>query len=384
MKKPLFNKEQSKDLTPFFADADDINIIHSLFDALVNRDCFQQFLSRLIEINNACAAELVVIKKHPLQIEQLWYAGLPEDFMQWYLQNNMIEQDLVSRYATYQTPGLFHSALSIMDKLDITEDYQRWQEDQNMLDSAWLVVASSDSHSTLLVMQRTVQQGEFKPHELVRLNYLVPFVRQAVHLYQQVDYQEIVNNTLVNVVNAIPQATLILNEMALIVHANEAAQETLSAEPLISIQDQHLAFKKPEIQEQFLQSMIQVVRASMGQSIYDSDALFIHRHNKSPIVMLIRPIKEADLLKGGALITLLEAGSRTFPNALGIGKYFSLTTSEAELCADLILGLSLSEIASKQNKAESTLRSYLKSIFLKTNFKRQSALVSGILSALLY
>lgn len=61
----------------------------------------------------------------------------------------------------------------------------------------------------------------------------------------------------------------------------------------------------------------------------------------------------------------------------------SLTTAQATLCADLISGLSLKDIAAVKHKSEETLRSHLRSVFQKTGFNRQGQLMSSILSALM-
>lgn len=371
-------------LTPLIFSQQETEMVHALYAGLIDREGFHRFLDLLLTTNNACAAELVVVRKQPLQIDHLWYAGLSDEFIDWYIQNNMIKQDLVSRYVTFQPPGVFHSALSILDELDVTEDYKRWQKDQNMIDSAWLVVHCTDTHTTLLTMQRTVEQGAFQSLELARLNHLVPFIRQAILLYQQIDYRTIAKKTLVSVVNAIPQATLVLNEQAVVIHANPLAEKFLLEASLLSIRNERLMFQQRDIQQAYLRSAVQVIRASMGQDEYDSDTLFLQREGRSPLIVLIRPMESTDLSQGGALVTIVEPAKRKLPAAATIGQYFSLSPAEADLCEDLVAGMSLKDISIKSGKTEATVRSYLKNVFIKTNHIRQGALISSILCALLH
>ena len=42
--------------------------------------------------------------------------GLSEEFLDWYLENNMIAQDVVSNQAIKQAPGLFQSALPLLPR----------------------------------------------------------------------------------------------------------------------------------------------------------------------------------------------------------------------------------------------------------------------------
>jgi DNA-binding CsgD family transcriptional regulator len=100
-------------------------------------------------------------------------------------------------------------------------------------------------------------------------------------------------------------------------------------------------------------------------------------------MMTLRPLRHNELLTGGVLVTITDAGARQFPDAEMIAEYFSLTRAEASVCEYLIKGLSLKEIAAQKHKSEATVRSYLKQVFIKTGQSRQGQLVSTILSSLL-
>lgn len=358
-------------------------LIQALYASLTARDGFHPFLELLTAAAGAHAAELVVVRKNPLQLEHIWYAGLSDEFIGWYTQNNMIANDIVSKHATYEVPGNFQSALALLDTMTVSDDYQRWQTDQNMLDTAWLVVHSSASHTTLLTMQRTTEQGAYHALELRRLDRLVPYIRQAVVLYEQVAQRNNVAKSLASVINALPDATFVLNDQAAILYANTSAKDLLARENSLSITAQRLLFNERNLQQAFLQSSVKVVRASMGKDAYYSDSLFLTRANREPLVLVIRPIENEELTVGGALVTVIEPSRRTLPNAEKIGRYFSLSAAESGLCEDLVTGMSIKEIAERRHKSEATLRSYLKQVFEKTGHRRQGELISSILCALL-
>ncbi|WP_273151420.1 hypothetical protein [Methylophaga thiooxydans] len=105
-------------------------LIHTLYAALTEKEGFHGFLYVLKKTINACAAELVVVRKTPLQLEHIWYAGLSQEFMEWYTRNNMIEHDLVVNHATYCSPSFFQTALSLIEKVKNQPDYDRWQQDK--------------------------------------------------------------------------------------------------------------------------------------------------------------------------------------------------------------------------------------------------------------
>lgn len=363
--------------------AEEPRIIRSLYAALTEKEGFHAFLDILKQSINACAAELVVVRKKPIQLESIWYAGLSKAFMEWYTSHNMIEHDLVVNYATFCRPGFFQTALSLIEQVKHQPDYDRWQQDQNMLDSAWLVVDSTDTHTTILAMQRTVEQGAYEAFEINKLNRLVPYIRQAVQLYQQLDKTIATSHSLSALINALPKPSFVLNEQAEILFANSKAEAFLGQERQLSIKNQRLQFEDRQHQDAFFKSSIHIIRASMGLEKFDSDVVILKRTDASALMMTLMPIEGGERIFSGVLVTVYDSRQRDLPKAEMIEAYFDLSQAESKLCADLVQGVSLKAIAEKRYKSEATLRSYLKQIFLKTGVNRQSQLVCAILSALM-
>lgn len=353
-------------------------LIQSLYAALLEKEGFHTFLDLLVKSINACAAELVIIRKAPLKIENIWYTGLSLEFMEWYVSNNMIESDLVSNNAIHCRPGLFQTALSLIEQVKHLPDYDRWQQDQNMIDSAWLVVDSTETHTTLLAMQRTLEQGAYKEAEIAQLNRLVPFIKQAALLYKQLDKTNTTNRSMAALIDALPNPSFILNERSELIYANKKAEDFLSRHDQISVKDKRLEFKDAQHTNSFLTASTQIIRASMGQGIYDNDVIILKASRKEPVVMTLSPIEGS-----GILATLYDSAKRSMPTPELIAAYFDLSPAESKLCTDLILGMSLKEIAGNRSKSEATIRSQLKQIFHKTGVNRQGQLICTVLMALM-
>lgn len=354
-------------------------IIQSLYAALVEKEGFHIFLTLLMNAINACAAELVVIKKSPIQIEYIWYSGLSEEFMTWYTSNNMIESDLVSNHAITCRPGLFNTALSVIEQAKSLPNYERWQQDQNMIDSAWLVVDSSASHTTLLAMQRTVEQGIYNAQEVAQLNRLVPYIRQSFLLYQQLDHSNQSSRSLASLINALPNPSFILNQQSELQHSNPKANAFLAQqEHQLTIKNKRLTFHDRQHQQSFLTSSTQIMRASMGQDVFDSDVIILKSQRHAAVMMTLTPIEG-----GGVLVTVYDSAQRTLPTPEVIAAYFGLSPAESKLCADLVSGMSLKDIAGARSKSEATIRSQLKQVFPKLGVNRQGQLISTVLMALM-
>ena len=359
------------------------DLLHALYGALTHPQGFHPFLEKLVSSINGCASQLLMVRRSPLQIDHLWYHGLSEDFITWYLENNMIAQDVVTHQAVKQVPGLFQSALPLLPDFQPDEDYSKWENEQDMLDSAWLVVDNTRTHTYVLTIQRTVAQGAYQRTELDALNQLVPHIRQTLQLYRQLESRSGTASSLAAVIDVLPDATFVLDSMATILYSNKAARELINHERCLSIRDERFNFAEKDVQAAFFRTSAQVVRSSMGKEGYCSETLFLKRQNRTPLIFVIRPIENSELLAGGALVSVYEPDNRPLPTADHIAAYFDLTPAEAQVCAALISGKDAQTISDQLGRSVSTVRSQIKQIFQKTGCSRQGELISRILAALL-
>jgi len=363
---------------------DESLLIQSLYASLTDKEGFHPFLAQLSEAINANSAILVSLDRQPIRLKYAWHTGLPEGWFNWYIENNMVEHDVVSNHAVSQAPGNFQSVLPLLASIEPKKEYDRWVDEQDLLDAAWLVAHNTSEHTLVLVLQRALAQGAYQEHELEKLNRLVPFIRQAMQLYQQTNQQQALATSLAGVLNAIPNASFILNEQAGVVHANTAAHRLLEQESCLKLQDGRLKFQRDKEHNLFFEQVTETIRTSMGQQVFSSSTMFIPRGEKPSLILCVTPIEGDSGQRGGAMTTVYDPETRTLPSAALIANYFSLTPAEGMLCQDLITGMSLKEIADLRHKSEATLRSYLKQIFNKTNLNRQGQLISSILAALMH
>jgi len=85
---------------------------------------------------------------------------------------------------------------------------------------------------------------------------------------------------------------------------------------------------------------------------------------------------ERKLLRaGGFRLWIVDLNHRRKPSSLALAELFSLTDSERKVVNDLAGGLVLREIAELRGISVNTVRTHLKSIFVKTGTNRQVGLV---------
>ncbi|EDM48315.1 helix-turn-helix transcriptional regulator [Marinobacter algicola] len=378
---PLQQRERTSAADTFLANEADL--IHCLYQSLQNQTGFHDFLAMLMVSVNGCAAQLSFVRRAPRAIEHIWYAGLSDEFIGWYLDNNMIAHDAVTNVAITQAPGTFHSALPLIEDGPPGDQYDRWESDHSMLDSAWLVVDASDTHIVMLTVQRTVAQGGYLPSELEAMDRLIPFIRQSVSLAETFHQNPHSEKALSTFIELVSDAAFVLNSRGRLMVSNQRGEAFLATDRTIMLRQQRFTFGDDVAQKTFFRTITRVARADLEGRTYEPETLVIPRPERAPLLMSLRPLEHSEFLTGGVLVTVIDAESRALPDEATIRQYFSLTGAEAQLCKDLITGMSLKDIAHRRHKSEATVRSYLKQVFLKTGQSRQGQLISTILSSLL-
>jgi DNA-binding CsgD family transcriptional regulator len=107
--------------------------------------------------------------------------------------------------------------------------------------------------------------------------------------------------------------------------------------------------------------------------------------NPSPLTLVVHPgpaVQPVNApLRRSAIVVMRDPDRRASVSADVVRQLFGLTPAEAALATLLALGADLDEASEALGVSRNTARSQLRSIFMKTNVKRQSELVRMILSS---
>jgi DNA-binding CsgD family transcriptional regulator len=107
--------------------------------------------------------------------------------------------------------------------------------------------------------------------------------------------------------------------------------------------------------------------------------------NPSPLTLVIHPgpsVQPVNApLRRSAIVVMRDPDRRASVSAHVVGRLFGLTPAEAALATLMAQGADLDEASEELRISRNTARSQLRSIFMKTNVKRQSELIRMILSS---
>ena len=233
-----------------------------------------------------------------------------------------------------------------------------------------------------LSLVRNVQQGDFTASEEELLSRLYEHLRRALKLHAKIQLNETEKVAYQSATEYLALGTVILDQQANIISANDAAQ-------LIAKNNKMMSFKNATIQlseknkQQALKTLIQTLlhTAAPGQTEALSLATFAE---PAPGLLLRRfpDQRQANMPAQAALIVYITDPNhhQLAPQQL-VSQLFGLTPTEAKLATLLADGLSLTEAATEMNVSEGSARSYCKRIYAKTGLKRQAEVVRLVLKS---
>lgn len=175
------------------------------------------------------------------------------------------------------------------------------------------------------------------------------------------------------VLNKIPTGVLVAASDGQIQFMNQSAANTLNKNNVVGLgNDDRLKGQTPDQTNEILDLLKDVTTSNMeetrGLTLVDPEGgeslLFIFSAYRSNAV----------------LIFITDPSETPLPDAKLIGELFGLTASESNLAERLVKGDSVKEAAVHLGLTEQSVRTYLKNVLSKMSVRRQSELISRILS----
>lgn len=363
-------------------------LLETLYGSLLDDKGFEKFLFEFKDHFKGTSATLMAVQKEPREMRWGWTVGVPEKIERWYIENDMVSKDpsidLFEEVSKTQqgfiTAGLLLEDVELIDT--VTDDFKPWLKAEKIVDTAGLVIPSSNSEHLILAVQRNIQAGRFTEEEVKNLNLLAPHIRQAVQLFIKFYRQQHDNSSLQAAINTLSQPTIVINELMQVRHINPSAETLIQQNNEFRIVDEKFILKDKDLHDQFMYQAWDMARAAENLERELTSTLIIPSAN-NPITITLSPMFAHDKNSKfkGVLLQIFDPTIQTLPNAESIKSIFKLSNAEAALCEFLVQGLTLKEIAKERNVSINTVREQMRNIFIKTGYNRQSELIAAILRA---
>ena len=315
-----------------------------------------------LPLENYANAELAYLRL-PIESDPRWGKFLETDRQGWYQCHSHVSEEFVQQSELYQKILLpIHCRYVATHTLIRTEDVCVF----------WSVSTSE-------------QRQPLHDHELKFLDQLTPHLQNVIA--KQGQHFEFSADHIVGygLIDRLVQPIILLNLAGQVVHCNHAARQFLQTYEFLKMEHLKLVFNEPQ-QQQFLQYLYDIENAfrydqSRVDELQEQHVYFeFNTHQKISIkISVLASDKEKSFFGIRPLVMLkfypCNAKLDIQLSEQELNLFYQLSKREVEICQLFVNGLKFQDIAQSTNTTLSTVRTYFKKIFLKTNCTSQTELM---------
>jgi len=255
----------------------------------------------------------------------------------------------------------------------LTEDFGlRW--------FAAIALAGIGPNSIFLKMQRCAEAEPFFEPEIHALRSIRTHLGDAVD--SALRFAASHHVAILEKFSAYDFGAVLLDLKGRVLRLNGVAERLLGSE--LSVQTGYLRARTTH-SDVMLQKLIRSVTAAEARPAMERPkTVAVHRPAGAPLLLHAARLPQPSpdrLHQASSVVTIIDRDIFRGQQITSLRQMFNLTKSEAEIAVALARGHDTDEIAAMRRVSIGTLRVQLRSIFTKTNTRRQSELVALILSS---
>jgi DNA-binding CsgD family transcriptional regulator len=366
----------------------DDELLGHLYDAVMVPSGFQRFIEMLIEVFHLKAVTMIIRNVETQEVKGLWLSGITMEWLESY-SLDYAREDMLAQHIMHSPVANFYASnldLPEPERIFQTRFYKEWIVPQGVAYAAGAVVLQEGDWLTQLILQRTPSQPEFTREEIARLNRLVPHLQRTLQMRERFAELQLGQNFLAGGLDVLAMPTFLFDEYGRVAHCNRSASALLDEGNCMWLDNGHLQTQDRPATSKLAMEIGNAIRASRGDGCDLNSVVLLQRGGKLPLMLMIAPLRlaESPLAHGAALLFAFDPEATPRVTAELVRRLFALSEAEAELAIALCRGKTLDDVASQRGTSINTVKSQIKSIFLKTGTKRQSELVSMLLASPAY
>lgn len=303
-----------------------------------------------------------------------------------------------SEYLTYWLPrNIFHSRTrvwrpghietdrTILPKRELlrSDYYNGFLKPHEMHAMMRVALHLDDRSLHILALARSEQAGEYEQADIDELRPLVGHLQRAAAIARHTSG---VSEALQGLSGLLEQGTtgiLLLSASGRVVFANDAARDIVSAEPAIELREARLAARESQ-GNAVLQRLIAGATGQMREVGDARGGAFRLAASAQPgLTVVVGPLANKDFTSEespAAFVLLTDPDRGASRPAWMLQNLYGLTAAEIAMAERILKGDTPEQAAVALSVKVSTARFHLRSLFRKTDTRRQSELVRVLLS----
>jgi len=361
-------------------DQRDLDLVGQIYEASLDPDLWSEVLVSFAERIDAASA---VLSFHNTRERHLSYVQLharDEKFLRSYREYYVRLNPYLDELHRYSDSVYLSQHIVPERELMRTEFYRDWLHPQDVHYHAGGVIFRDEARIALMDWQRPRSAPAFGDAEVRQITLFEPHLKRALTINQKFWGLLSDSQSAMAVLDALTIGVIFANEDKEVVYVNPKAEEMVRLGDGLILKDGHVFGAEPAQTEHLERLLDGAVRTGAGVGMDAGGSMWVGALFDRPYYVLVSPLRthRNDLgLTGKRVCAAVFVSSPYHPYAVSVQSLrnmFGLTAAEANIVSELANGLTLEHIADRHELSKHTVRTHLKSIFLKTHTRRQAEL----------
>jgi DNA-binding CsgD family transcriptional regulator len=240
-------------------------------------------------------------------------------------------------------------------------------------------LGSRNGVTSVLSLGRTVDDGPFTSADIELLTRaLLPHLCRSIRI-AGICYD---NTLLTAIVDNAPGGVVAFTTSGKPLLVNAGAAAIFAGDNGLALENGRLCAADPQVQKLLDAALLDAVAISQGQSAATPEPVTILHDGQTPpcrvtFSAFTRHAGSIDIPRQAACIALIHDSRPNHPPELttALGKAYGLSKAEARVCATLMTGKTMPEVAEALNVSPNTVKTHLATIYQKTGVHSQTALL---------
>ena len=272
--------------------------------------------------------------------------------------------------------------------LESSEAYIGFLKARNMHYGAGAFLSRSERIVTVMSVSRAKRAGPLTEGELERVRSLVPHVQRILRIQDEASDLKTQYEILRRLFDQTSAGIVLLDQGGAVLTINSKARGLMENGGLLFLENRALraacAACDQALQDATRRVLDPFETESAGEVVSLGRRMPDHATSAPLLRLLIVRAHRGELLvpsssSPAAIVHIIDPGALPWIDQEALRRIFSLSKAEAAVATSLASGLSITDTADSLHVSHHTVRSHLKTLFLKTRTNQQSSLVSLIL-----
>ena len=350
-------------------------LIESIYDCAIDPNLWPSTLEEIAAAHNSMAGTLNVMDFVTGAERTLVHVGISDHYQALYRK-------------CYQGCDVFaHSLLlhpvdqpATSEELAAEEEllqsriYREWAVPQGFRYVLLTALIKNQARLAFIGVTRGEKGGPYDAEEQARMALLAPHVRRAITIADLIEHKSVERDDFAATLDALTTAVLVLGADGRLVYSNAAGDAALAREDVL--------LSRNGIVEPWDHAARPALRVMTDAAA--GGTVTLARRNGGNAIVSALPLsseRRRSTVPRRARIALFVQDNPAGPLAIElIGRAYGLTGAELRILLGLVDDATPADIAKRYGIAPSTVRTHLKSLFVKTGTNRQKDLVKLLLS----